>query len=102
MLPFAYGPARCEMTGPTFVDNTLIVSVQHPSEDSLFAPYPAGISPTLTRDIEMLDLDGSLFVQNRTVPRGSNWPGNVEGGAPGLPRPCVIAIQSRNSSRHFI
>ena len=34
IFPFAYGPPRCEMTGPTWVDDTLIVSVQHPGEDS--------------------------------------------------------------------
>ena len=33
LLPFAYGPVRCEMTGPTFVGDQLIISVQHPSED---------------------------------------------------------------------
>ena len=33
IFPFAYGPTRCELTGPTFVGNTLIISVQHPGED---------------------------------------------------------------------
>ena len=33
VFPFAYGPTRCEMTGPTFVGNSLIISIQHPGED---------------------------------------------------------------------
>jgi secreted PhoX family phosphatase len=33
LIPVGYGPVRCEMTGPTFVDDTLIISVQHPGED---------------------------------------------------------------------
>src|SRR4029453_9821138 len=72
-FPFAYGPTRCEMTGPTFVGNTL------------------------NRDIEMLDLDGTLFTQNRTVTRSSNWPSNIEGSPAGPPHPCVIAIQRKDS-----
>ena len=34
VVPFGYGPPRCEMTGPTFVGDTLILAVQHPGEDS--------------------------------------------------------------------
>ena len=48
VFPFAYGPTRCEMTGPTFVGNTLIISVQHPGEDCDFQLAPS----TLKRDIE--------------------------------------------------
>ncbi|HEY9909611.1 MAG TPA: alkaline phosphatase PhoX, partial [Thermosynechococcaceae cyanobacterium] len=29
VVPFAYGPPRCELTGPTFVGDTLLLSVQH-------------------------------------------------------------------------
>jgi secreted PhoX family phosphatase len=96
VFPFAYGPSRCEFTGPTFVANTLIVSVQHPGEDCLFAPAE------LKRTIELLDLDGTLFSQERTIPRGSNWPSNIEGLVAGPPRPCVIAIQRRDSRGRFI
>jgi uncharacterized protein len=96
VIPFAYGPPRCEITGPTFVGNTLILSVQHPGEDCLFTP-PA----LLNRDIEMLNLDGSLFTQNRTVPRGSNWPSNLEGIPAGPPRPSVIGIVRRRQSGEF-
>jgi secreted PhoX family phosphatase len=98
IFPFAYGPTRCEMTGPTFVGNTLIISVQHPGEDCDYQFAP----PTLNRDIELLDLNGTLFTQNRTVRRSSNWPSNIEGLQAGPPRPCVIAIQRKDSRRRFI
>ena len=97
IFPFAYGPTRCEMTGPTFVGNTLIISVQHPGEDCDYQLEPL----TLNRDIELLDLDGKLFTQNRTVTRSSNWPSNIE-GLPTGPRPCVIAIQRKDSRHRFI
>lgn len=98
VVPFAYGPPRCEFTGPTFVSDTLIISVQHPGEDCPFSPQV-----TLNRDIEMLNLDGTLFTQNRTVPRGSNWPSNIRGNALGAPRPSVIAIRRKRSmSRNFV
>ncbi len=67
VIPFAYGPTRCEMTGPTFTGDTLIISVQHPCEDS---PINDGTpASTLNRRIEMLKLNGSTFRQNRTLPR---------------------------------
>jgi secreted PhoX family phosphatase len=78
------------MTGPTFVDDTLIISVQHPSEDS-----PIGDGTILSRTIEMLKLDGSLFSQTRTVPRGSNWPDSATGDPANLPRPSTIGIQRK-------
>lgn len=93
VVPFAYGPTRCEMTGPTFVGDTLIVSVQHPGEDCDFQLAP----PTLTRNIEMLDLNGTLFTQSRTVTRSSHWPSNMDGKLDGPPYPCVIAIQRKHS-----
>jgi uncharacterized protein len=91
VIPFASGPTRCELTGPTFVDNTLIISVQHPGEDCLIAPA------ILNRDIEMLDLDGTLFTQNRTVPRGSNWPSNIKD----VPEPegRLVPASSRSNVR---
>lgn len=92
VVPFAYGPPRCEMTGPTFVGDTLIIAIQHPGEDCPFSPQA-----TLNRDIEMLNLDGTLFTQNRTLPRGSNWPSNIQGNALGAPRPAVIGIHSKRS-----
>jgi uncharacterized protein len=98
VIPFAYGPTRCEMTGPTFVRNTLIVSIQHPGEDCDFKVEP----PVLERDIEMLDLDGTLFTQHRTITRSSHWPSNIEGKPDGPPRPCVIAIQRKGSPSPFV
>ncbi|WP_208346128.1 alkaline phosphatase PhoX, partial [Aetokthonos hydrillicola] len=53
LIPFGHGPMRCELTGPTFVGDTLIVSVQHPGEDC-----PINDGTILSRDIEILDLDG--------------------------------------------
>lgn len=101
VIPFAYGPMRCEVTGPTMVGNTLIAAVQHPGED---VPMGAGQQP-LNRDIQMLNLQGQPFTQNRTVPLGSNWPSNigyplpggrVDGGGP--PRPSIIGIRPKNIS----
>lgn len=98
LTPFAYGPVRCEMTGPTFVGNTLIISVQHPGEDCPFTPQT-----TLKRDIEMLNINGSaVFTQERTVPRGSNWPSNIQGKLQGPPRPSVIGIRRKQSNDRFI
>jgi secreted PhoX family phosphatase len=45
----------------------------------------------------MLDLAGALFTQNRTVPRSSARPSNIEGPVGAPPRPCVIAIQRKDS-----
>jgi secreted PhoX family phosphatase len=98
VIPFGYGPTRCELTGPTFVGNTLIVSVQHPGEDCDFKFSP----PALERDIELLNLDGALFTQHRTVTRSSHWPSNVEGSPDGPPRPCVIAIPRKDSQNRFV
>ncbi|MEO1350275.1 MAG: alkaline phosphatase PhoX [Cyanobacteria bacterium J06635_15] len=98
VVPFAYGPPRCEMTGPTFLNDTLVLAVQHPGED---VPIGAPGQAPLNQDIEMLNLDGTLFTQNRTVPLGSNFPSNVptaDGGAStdfGPPRPCVIGIKPK-------
>ncbi len=93
VIPFAYGPVRCEMTGPTFVEDTLILSVQHPGEDC-----PINDGTVLNRSIEMLDLNGDLFKQTRSVPRGSSWPSNIEGNSQGPPRPSVIGIRRKESS----
>lgn len=97
VIPFAYGPVRCELTGPTFIGDTLIISVQHPGEDVPFSP-PA----TLSREIEMLNLDGTLFNQKRSVPRGSNWPSNIQGNPGGPPKSAVIGIRRKQSSGRFV
>ncbi|MEH2085359.1 PhoX family protein [Nostoc sp.] len=103
VIPFAHGPVRCEMTGPTFVGNTLIISVQHPGEDC-----PINDGTMLSRSIELLDLNGTTFNQTRSLPRGSSWPSNIsknDGGkeqATGIPRPSVIGIRPKNSRSKFI
>lgn len=97
VVPFAYGPVRCEMTGPTFVEDTLILSVQHPGEDC-----PINDGTILSRSIELLDLNGITFNQTRTVPRGSSWPSNINGQPTGVPRPSVIAIQRKNLTGSFV
>ncbi len=103
VIPFAYGPVRCEITGLTFVGNTLIISVQHPGEDC-----PINDGTILSRSIELLDLNGSTFNQTRSLPRGSSWPSNIsqaDGGkdqATGVPRPSVIGIRPKNSRNTFI
>lgn len=97
VIPFGYGPVLCEMTGPTFVGNTLIISVQHPGENS-----PVNDGTMVNRNLEILDLDGKTFNQSRTIPRGSSWPSNiatVDGGnanLTGIPRPCVIGIRRKD------
>ncbi len=103
VIPFAHGPVRCEMTGPSFVGNTLIISVQHPGEDC-----PINDGTMLSRSIELLDLNGTTFNQTRSLPRGSSWPSNIsktDGGkeeATGVPRPSVIGIRPKNSRSKFI
>ncbi|QZZ19534.1 DUF839 domain-containing protein [Leptothermofonsia sichuanensis E412] len=97
VVPFAYGPPRCEMTGPTFIADTLILAVQHPSEDAPFSP-----DQTLSRSIPMLNLDGTLFSQERSVPRGSHWPSNIQGNPNGPPKPAVIGIRSKRPSGQFV
>ncbi|MEH2176903.1 PhoX family protein [Nostoc sp.] len=103
VIPFAHGPVRCEMTGPSFVGNTLIISVQHPGEDC-----PINDGTMLSRSIELLDLNGTTFNQTRSLPRGSSWPSNIsktDGGkeqATGVPRPSVIGICPKNSRSKFI
>jgi hypothetical protein len=53
----------------------------------------------LSRSIEMLKLDGSLFSQSRTVPRGSNWPDSATGDPANLPRPATIGIRRKPASK---
>lgn len=103
IIPFGYGPMRCEMTGPTFVGDTLIISVQHPGEDmptdENIAADPTG--GVLNRDIEILDLEGSVFTQNRTLPLSSEWPREVQGNVRPVPQPATIGIR-RKRGRRFV
>jgi len=70
------------------------LSVQHPSEDLI--PNDGTPASTLNRDLELLGLDGNTFMQNRTLPRGSNWPSNLGGNALGAPKPATIGIRRVN------
>ncbi len=98
VIPFGYGPPRCEVTGPTLIGNTIIFAVQHPGEDT-----PIGTGVKTTREIEILNLDGTLFNQTRTVPLGSNWPSNLKPPTRGektlqAPRPSIIGIRRAGRS----
>ncbi len=93
VIPFAYGPNRCEITGPTFIGDTLVVAVQHPGEDC-----PIDDGTVLSRQIEMLDLSGAIFNQTRTVSRGSLWPSNIENDRRRSPMPSVIGIRRVRST----
>lgn len=96
VVPLASGPMRCELTGPAFIgDDTLLLSVQHPGKN---APLDQS-GETVTRDIEMLGLDGRVFIQRRTVPLGSNWPSNIEGRPDDPPRPAVVGIRRKDGGR---
>jgi secreted PhoX family phosphatase len=90
VVPVAYGPIGCELTGPTWIGDTLLCSVQHPGED---APINEGVEgDVIVRNVAMLDLAGELRVQRRTLARGSNWPSPLLGAPHGPPRPAVTAI----------
>ncbi len=93
VIPFAQGPNRCEMTGPTFVGDTLLLAVQHPGEDC-----PIDDGTVLRRQIEMLDLNGAVFNQTRTVARGSLWPSNISNDSRRSPMPSVIGIRRVRST----
>jgi secreted PhoX family phosphatase len=98
VVPLAYGPMRCEMTGPTFVGNTLIISIQHPGEDSPIGSQNNGL---LSRDIELLSLAGRVFTQKRTSPKGSVWPSNILGKGLNLPTPATIGIRRKAGRAHW-
>ncbi|MEG3957710.1 PhoX family phosphatase [Microcoleus sp. herbarium2] len=97
VIPFAYGPNRCELTGPTFVGDTLLLSVQHPGEDC-----PIDDGTVLSRSIEMLDLNGAVFNQTRSVSRGSLWPSNIENDRRRSPMPSVVGIRRVRSTGQFV
>jgi hypothetical protein len=59
----------------------------------------ANASGTFARSIELLRADGSGgFPQNRTVPVGSQWPGNIAKSPSDVGRPAVIGIQRKHRS----
>ena len=48
-----------------------------------------------TRQFAMKTIDGSDFMQNRTVPMGSNWPTKKVNDPP---KPSVVAIRRLDST----
>lgn len=96
VIPFAHGPNRAEITGPTFIGDTLIVAVQHPGEDCPYSPQA-----TLTRSIPMLALNGSIVYQTRSVLRGSNFPSSIDGSGT-IPKPTVMGIRRKQSIGRFV
>ncbi|OZH55776.1 phosphatase [Hydrocoleum sp. CS-953] len=90
---FGIGPTETETCGPFFTKDgkTLFVAIQHPGEYS-------GIRQNMaseTRQFAMKTTDGSDFMQNRTVPIGSNWPTKKVNDPP---KPSVVAIRRLDST----
>ena len=90
---FGIGPTETETCGPFFTKDgkTLFVAIQHPGEKS-------GIRQDMaseTRQFAMKTIDGSDFMQNRTVPMGSNWPTKKVNDPP---KPSVVAIRRLDST----
>ncbi|MEN9244855.1 MAG: DUF839 domain-containing protein, partial [Gloeomargarita sp. DG02_5_bins_242] len=85
---FAIGPMECELTGPWLSDDrkTLFLAVQHPGE--ALGIRRDGAKRTL--EVRMVNKDGERFIQERSVPQGSNWPAKTA-NAP--PKPAVVAIR---------
>ncbi|TAD78736.1 MAG: DUF839 domain-containing protein [Oscillatoriales cyanobacterium] len=93
-VPFAYGPIECELTGPCFTPDgaSLLVSVQHPGENR-------GTRRQSAREVVEIGLtttDGTAFVQQRSVPIGSNWP-DKQPDMP--PKPAVVVIRRQDFGR---
>ena len=85
---FGYGPMECEMCGPFITDDqrTLFLAAQHPGEAN-------GIRRDGTSEIRkfaMKTTAGELFMQDRNVLIGSNWPAKEPNVAP---RPAVVAVR---------
>ena len=85
---FAYGPMESELTGPFFTadQTTLFLAAQHPAEITGTRKDMAAE----TREFELKTTDGTPFLQRRTVPLGSNWPGRQPNDPP---KPAVVAIR---------
>lgn len=86
--PFAIGPMDTEMTGPFFTSDqkTLFIAVQHPGE-------AGGIRQNMqseNRTFVIGTTTAEEFIQERTVPIGSNWPSKNPNDPP---RPAVVAIR---------
>jgi len=87
-IPFAIGPMECEICGiwMTADQKTLFLAPQHPGENHGMRRGGAIES----RSISLTTTTGETFVQNRSVPLGSNWPGK---GETDPPKPSVVAVR---------
>ncbi len=96
LCPFAQGANRSEMTGPTIVDDTLFLSVQHPGEDT---PIRKVATEKQSREIQVLKPNGGVFNQQRTITIGSQWPSNTQGvpAQRAVPKPAVVAVRRKGS-----
>ncbi len=86
---FAIGPMECEMTGPVLSPDrrSLFLSVQHPGEVN---GTRRADRPNEIRNCALQTTSGDAFIQERTVPIGSNWPSSQLGQAP---RPGVVIVR---------
>jgi secreted PhoX family phosphatase len=93
---FAMGPVECEITGPTFTPDgrALLLSIQHPGELYGCRGFVPGEPTEEARTFDLLDGEGEVRRQERTVPLGSNFPFGVKGRAP---RPTVVCIRKQSS-----
>ncbi|MGK7920904.1 MAG: PhoX family phosphatase [Trichodesmium sp.] len=89
---FGIGPTETETCGPFFTKDqkTLFVAIQHPGEYSGTRQNMA----SEIRQFSMKTIDGADFVQDRTIPVGSNWPTKKVNASP---KPSVVAIRRLDS-----
>ncbi len=88
--PFGIGPMESECTGPylTNDEESLFLAVQHPGEKN--GVRKDGASEV--RDFAMKTTTGEEFMQKRTVPIGSNWPGK---GLNDPAKPAVVVVRRK-------
>ncbi|NBD33802.1 MAG: DUF839 domain-containing protein, partial [Cyanobacteria bacterium] len=89
--PIAVGPMECEICGIWLTNDqkTLFLAPQHVGEVN----GKRQNMTSETRTFAMKTTDGELFIQERTVPLGSNWPGLSPNDPP---RPGVVAVRRKD------
>lgn len=89
--PIAIGPMECEICGIWLTNDqtTLFLAPQHVGEVNGKRQNLA----SETRTFAMKTTNGNLFMQQRQVPLGSNWPG-LNPNDP--PRPGVVAVRRQD------